>query len=79
MNKMSSKINVTVPPGRIGIHLKDFSSDVSSTVVTSVSPASPLAGKVFQGDCMLCVNGIDVRNMATSGKRLSFRLHIGIS
>lgn len=70
---MSTEIkNVTIPPGRIGIHLDDFPSDVSSTVVTSVYPTSPLVGKVFQGDFMICVNGVDVRNMATSGKRLIF-------
>jgi hypothetical protein len=70
---MSTNIkNVTIPPGRIGIHLDDFPSDMSSTVVTSVYQTSPLVGKVFQGDCMICVNGVDVCNMATSGKILIF-------
>lgn len=72
-NGMSTEIkNVTIPPGGIGVHLTDFSSDVSSTVVTSVSPTSPLVGKVFQGDYIICVNGVDVRNMATSGKKFMF-------
>eukprot|EP00804_Cyclotella_cryptica_P005445 CCRYP_002980-RA/>CCRYP_002980-RA protein AED:0.26 eAED:0.21 QI:0/0/0/0.83/0.8/0.66/6/0/1422 len=58
---------VAIPPGRIGIHLADFVSNVSSTVVTSVSPSSPLVGKVFEGDSITSVNGVDVRKMDTLG------------
>ena len=61
---------VRIPPGRIGIHLEDFVSDVSNTVVTSVSPSSALFGKVFQGDSIVCVNGMDVHKMDTLGKKL---------
>lgn len=62
---------VTIPPGRVGIHLEDFVSGVSSTVVKSVSPSSPLVGKVFQGDRITCVNGVDVSKMDTLGKKLN--------
>lgn len=64
------KTIVTIPPGRVGIHLEDFVSDVSSTIVTSVSPSSPLAGKVYQGDIIISVNDVDVRKMDTSSKRM---------
>ena len=62
------KTIVTMPPGRVGIHLEDLVSDVSSTIVTAVSPSSPLAGMVFQGDSIICVNDVDVRKMDTLGK-----------
>lgn len=60
--------SITIPPGKLGIHLDDFKSDVSSTVVSSVDPESPLAGKVSEGDVIVCVNGIDVYKMDTSSK-----------
>jgi C-terminal processing protease CtpA/Prc len=63
---------VTIPPGRVGIHLEDFISDVSSTIVSAVSPSSPLAGKVVQGDSIIAVNGVDVRKMDTSGKNIIY-------
>lgn len=65
------KTIVTIPPGRVGIHLQDSTSDVSSTIVTAVSPSSPLAGKVVQGDSIISVNGVDVRKMDTSSKNTS--------
>jgi C-terminal processing protease CtpA/Prc len=64
--------SVTIPPGKLGIHLKDFESDVSSSYISSVSPTSPLAGKVEQGDSIIRVNGVDVRCMDTSSKKLLF-------
>lgn len=62
---------VSIPPGKIGIHLKDCESDVSSTIISSVSPNSPLAGNVFEGDCIAYVNGIDVRDMDTPSEILA--------
>lgn len=59
---------ISMPPGRIGIHLEDFVSGVSNTVVTSVSPSSALAGKVFPGDSIIRVNGVDVHKMDTLRK-----------
>lgn len=64
--------SVTIPPGKLGIHLKDFESDVSSSYISSVSPTSPLAGKVEQGDSIIRVNGVDVRCMDTTSKKLTF-------
>ncbi|KAL7521657.1 hypothetical protein ACHAWX_006331 [Stephanocyclus meneghinianus] len=69
------KTIVTIPPGRVGIHLQDSTSDVSSTIVTAVSPSSPLAGKVVQGDSIISVNGVDVRKMDTSSVLRVFELH----
>jgi len=59
MFNQNEKTTVTIPPGKVGIHLKDFISDVSGTVVTSVSPSSPLAGKVFPGNSIIYVNGVE--------------------
>lgn len=64
---------VSIPRGKIGIHLRDIQSEESSTVVSSVSEGSPLAGKVFAGDYIINVNDIDVRDMDTAGKY--FHLH----
>lgn len=61
--------SLTIPPGKLGIRLMDFDSDVSSTYISLVSPTSPLAGKVEQGDSIISVNGVDVRCMDTSSKR----------
>lgn len=63
-------VTVFVPPGRLGIHLEDIESENSSTIVSDVSSDSPLAGKVFQGDYIVSINGVDVREMNTSGKDL---------
>ena len=71
MFSLYRKFTVTIPPGQVGIHVEDFSSDVSSTVVTSVSPSSPLAGKVFPGDSIICVNGVNVQKIDKSGKKLN--------
>ena len=59
---------VSMPRGKLGIHLRDVPSKESSTIVSSVTSGSPLAGKVFEGDYILSVNGIDVRNMNSTGK-----------
>jgi C-terminal processing protease CtpA/Prc len=61
---------VCIPSGKIGIHLKDSESDVSSTIISSVNPNSPLAGKVCEGDCIAYVNGVDVREMDTSSEMM---------
>lgn len=68
---MSTQFSITIPPGKLGIHLEDFRSDVSSTVVSSVNDESPLAGKVFKGDYIVCVNGVDVHKMDTASKNKS--------
>ena len=62
---------VCIPAAKkLGIHLKDKESEVSSTVISSVSADSPLSGKVFEGDCILSMNGIDVRDMDTSSEQI---------
>lgn len=65
---MYDEINVVVPPGRLGIHLEDYESDVSKTAISSVSSRSPLSGKVLEGDYLISINGIDVREMDSSGE-----------
>ena len=61
------KVTVTAPPGRLGIHLENFQSENSNTIVSSISESSPLADKIFQGDCIVKINDVDVRDMDTSG------------
>ena len=61
------KITVTIPPGKLGIHLKDSQSDNCSTIVSSVSDSSPLAGKIFRGDQVIGINDVNVRDMGTTG------------
>lgn len=65
------KVIVNVPPGRLGIHLEDFQSEKSGTIVSSISESSPLAGKIFQGDCIIGINDVNVRDMDTSGMNLN--------
>jgi C-terminal processing protease CtpA/Prc len=62
-------INITVPPGKLGIHLDDNKSEVSNTIVSSISSRSPLFGRVFEGDYITAINGVDVHEMDTSGKQ----------
>jgi C-terminal processing protease CtpA/Prc len=63
-------VTVVAPPGRLGIHLDDIESEKSSTIVSAISSGSPLEGKVFQGDYIVSINGVDVREMNTSGENL---------
>jgi hypothetical protein len=62
------EINVTVPPGKLGIHLDDYESEVSNTIVSSISSRSPVFGRVFEGDYLTGINDVDVHEMDSSGK-----------
>ncbi|KAL3800617.1 hypothetical protein HJC23_006079, partial [Cyclotella cryptica] len=60
---MTSEITVTAPPGRLGIHLHDDSTDPNfNTIITQVSLDSPLVQTVFPGDRMVEINGVHVQN-----------------
>jgi hypothetical protein len=64
--RTEEKLTLTVPPGRLGIRLDNTPSKIG-TVVYLVSSESPLAGKVFKGDRIVEVNGVNVGRMDTYG------------
>lgn len=64
-----NKMIVAVPPGKLGIRLENKPSEMG-TMVTLVGAGSPLDGKVYVGDCIVEVNGVNVESMDTYGKLL---------
>jgi hypothetical protein len=62
-----NKFIISVPPGKLGIRLENKPTKLG-TIVTLVSDGSPLEGKIFVGDVILQVNGVDVERMDTYGK-----------
>ena len=67
---ISTKIMVTVPPGRLGIHFVDNTVVGKGTIITKVSDDSPMVGKLLQGDQIIEINGTDVHQMSTAGEVL---------
>lgn len=66
----SKVVTVTAPPGRLGIQLTDSIFDDNKTVISMVLPKSPLSGTVFPGDSIKVINGVDVHDLNTSGKKV---------
>lgn len=62
-----NKFIISVPPGKLGIRLENKPTKLG-TIVTLVSDGSPLEGKIFVGDVILQVNGVDVERMDIYGK-----------
>ena len=56
---MFSKIKVTAPPGKLGIHVVDNRTNQVRNVISEVGEYSPLAGNVFPGDQIVTLNGVD--------------------
>ena len=71
----STKVVVTAPPGRLGIHLVDNVIGSEGTIISKVNTDSPLAGRLLRGDHVINVNGIDVCQMRTPGKTFMFVLY----
>ena len=67
-----SKTVIMAPPGKLGIRLENKPYK-EGTVITLVSEGSPLEGKVFEGDVIVNVNGVNVERMDTYGKLLLSR------
>ena len=63
-----SRVYVTAPPGRLGILVCDSTDNQVRTVITKVNEDSPLAGNVFVGDQIICMNKIDVHHMDVAGE-----------
>lgn len=61
-----NKLIIAVPPGKLGIRLENKPTRLG-TVVTLVGAGSPLDGKIFVGDLIVEVNGVDVGSMDTYG------------
>ena len=67
-----NKTIIMVPPGKLGIRLENR-PDKEGTVVTLLCQGSPLEGKVFVGDVIVNVNGVNVERMDTYGKSSSHK------
>ena len=53
------RINLTAPPGKVGVILANR-SDRKGTIVSEVRSSSPLHGKIFEGDKIVEIDGVDV-------------------
>ena len=57
--EVRARLQVTAPPGRLGIILANR-SDCQGTVISALRPSSSLVGKVFPGDRLVAINGHDI-------------------
>eukprot|EP00977_Amphora_coffeiformis_P011750 scaffold2868_cov171-Amphora_coffeaeformis.AAC.3 len=55
--------DIQAPPGKLGIVID---TSLEGPVVHKVNENSPLLGKIFTGDIITCINGIDTRAMKAS-------------
>mmetsp|Transcript_10657 Transcript_10657/g.15983 ORF Transcript_10657/g.15983 Transcript_10657/m.15983 type:complete len:789 (-) Transcript_10657:94-2460(-) len=59
------KMNVNVPPGKLGVILAD-KADNKGTIVSDVRTNSVLYGKIFPGDRIVAIDGEDVSRMTVA-------------
>ena len=59
------RITLVLPPGKAGILLSNC-VDKKGTIISEVSTSSPLFQKVFEGDRIVQIDGVDVSRMTVS-------------
>ena len=69
-----TKILVNAPPGRLGIHLYEY-TNIDGEVgayISKVNEDSPLAGEVHPGDKVVAIDEVDVSQAGLEGQCMHF-------